>query len=171
MRLRWGFLALFGVFLPGLSLAQGQPPGQAATRIQSDQLHHDDQRQVTIFSGNVSLTRDGLVLRGDRLELTQRPDGSSLATLIGRPAQFTQQRMGSSDRIQGASGRLEYDSKSEIVVLLGSAQLRRIQGERTLDEVIGDQVTYNMPTETYAVKTNPGQGRAQMTLMPRGAKP
>ncbi len=146
-------------------------PMKPATRIQSDQLQHDDQRQVTVFSGNVSLSRDGLVLKGDRLELTQRADGSSLAVLDGRPAQFIQQRLGSADRIQGSSTRLEYDSKTEVVVLMGSAQLRRSQKERLLDEVVGDRVAYSTPTETYEVQTAKGQGRAQMTLMPREARP
>jgi lipopolysaccharide export system protein LptA len=166
-----GFLASIALLIQAPCLAQGQPSSSAATRIQSDQLQHDDQRQVTVFSGNVSLTRDGLVLNGDRLELTQRSDGSSVAILNGRPARFTQQRVGSSDRIQGSSGRLEYDSKTEIVVLIGAAQLRRSRGDRMLDEVVGDQVTYNTPTETYEVKASQGQGRAQMTLMPREAKP
>jgi len=166
-----GLLCLLVIAISTSSMAQVPPKERPATRVQSDQLQHDDQRQVTVFSGNVSLTRDGLVLRGDRLELTQKPDGSSFAVLQGRPARFSQQKAGSPTQIIGAASQLEYDSKTEVVVLVEGASLRRTESERLLDEVIGDRVVYNGISETYSVQTREGQGRAQMTLMPRASQP
>jgi lipopolysaccharide export system protein LptA len=151
--------------------AEQRPGAKSATRIQSEQLQHDDQRQVTVFSGNVSLVRDGLTLHGYRLELSQRADGSSTAILLGRPARFTQLPRAGSGEVVGRSNRMEFDSRTEVIVLQDNAQLRRTEGERLLDEVVGDRITYNSAAQTYAVQTEPGQGRAQMTLLPRVSKP
>ena len=47
-----------------------EPP---ATKIDADELRHDEQKLVTEFRGNVSLNRGALSLQGDALELEQLP--------------------------------------------------------------------------------------------------
>ena len=155
------------LLIGGACPAQSEAGLKGATRVLSEQLQHDDQKKVTVFSGNVSLSRDSLILRGDRLELSQRADGSSTAVLFGRPARFSQQPDSAAGLVTGRSDRMEFDSKTEVLILLGNAQLRRTQGERLLDEVVGDRITYRSAVQTYEVDTQPGKGRAQMTILPR----
>ncbi|MEY3096332.1 MAG: lipopolysaccharide transport periplasmic protein LptA [Pseudomonadota bacterium] len=144
---------------------------EAPTKIDADRLDHDDQKLVTVFSGNVSLTKGSLVLRGDRLELRQQPDGTSQGVLTGRPARFRQKREGVDEWMVGESLRIDYDSKTEIAILSEQAMMRRLAGESVMDQVSGDRVVYNNVTEVYGVEVKPGQARARMTLMPRPSQP
>jgi len=67
---RWG-LALF--LLVSLLASTGSVHAEKADRekpttIDADRLSHDDQKQITTFTGNVVLTKGTLILRGDRME-------------------------------------------------------------------------------------------------------
>ena len=64
------------------------------TTIDSDRLSHDDQKQITTFSGNVVLTKGTLQMRGDRMELWQDANGNYFGVMTGRPARFRQKRDG-----------------------------------------------------------------------------
>jgi lipopolysaccharide export system protein LptA len=157
---------------PLLSSAQAaKADREAPTKIDADRLDHDEQRLVTVFTGNVMLTKGSLVLRGDRLELRQQPDGTSQSVLTGRPAKFRQRREGVDEWIVGESLRIDYDSRTEIAILSEQAIVRRLAGESTMDQVAGDRVVYNNVTEVYGVEVDPGQSRARMTLMPRPSQP
>lgn len=137
------------------------------TVIDSDKLNHDDQRQVTVFTGNVVLTRGSLMLRSDRMELWQDTQGNYYGTLTGRPAHFRQKRDGFNEFMEGESLRIDYDGKEEIVVLTGNAIMRRLEGDALKDQVSGDKLTYNNITERYQAESGDGQGRARMFVMPR----
>jgi lipopolysaccharide export system protein LptA len=139
----------------------------APTKIDADRLDHDEQRLVTVFTGNVVLTKGSLVLRGDRLELRQQPDGTSQGVVTGKPARFRQKREGVDEWMVGESLRIDYDSKTEIAILSEQAVIRRLAGEAAMDQVAGDRVVYNNITEIYGVVVKPGHSRARMTLMPR----
>ena len=137
-----------------------------ATRVDADRLQHDDRSGVTIFEGNVSLSRGSLLMKGDRLELRQMPDGSSLGGLWGKPARIRQQRINSQEWIEGEAHRIDYDSASQVSVLEGQASMKRLQGENLLDQVAGDRIIYNGLSEAYKVDSEGGRGRSRMTLMP-----
>jgi len=56
-----------GVFVIGMVLATPQAWAEKADRdkptmIDSDRLNHDEQKQITIFTGNVVLTKGTLVM-------------------------------------------------------------------------------------------------------------
>jgi len=144
---------------------------EAPTKIDADRLDHDEQRLVTVFTGNVVLTKGSLVLRGDRLELRQQPDGTSQGVVTGKPARFRQKREGVDEWMVGESLQIDYDSKTEIAILSEQAVMRRLAGESAMDQVAGDRVVYNNVTEVYGVEVKPGQTRARMTLMPRPSQP
>jgi lipopolysaccharide export system protein LptA len=143
----------------------------APTKIDADRLDHDERRLVTVFTGNVVLTKGSLVLRGDRLELRQQPDGTSQGVVTGQPARFRQKREGVDEWMVGQSLQIDYDSKTEIAILSEQAVMRRLAGESAMDEVAGDRVVYNNVTEVYGVEVKPGQTRARMTLIPRSNQP
>ncbi|NBT34129.1 MAG: lipopolysaccharide transport periplasmic protein LptA [Betaproteobacteria bacterium] len=139
----------------------------APTKVDSDRLDHDDQRLVTVFTGRVTLTKGTLKITGDRMELQQLPNGESLAVVTGKPAKFHQKREGVNEWMFGESTRIDYDSRTEIAIFTGQADMRRLAGEKLMDHVSGDHLTYNNVDETYKVTVVPGQSRARMTLMPR----
>jgi lipopolysaccharide export system protein LptA len=136
------------------------------TVIDSNTLSHDEQRQVTIFTGNVVLTKGTLMLRGDRMELWQDEAGHYFGFVNGKPARFRQKREGVNEFIEGESLTLDYDGKTETVILVGEAIMRRLQGDLLKDQVSGDRLTYNNVTEKYLVESGKEQARSRMFLMP-----
>lgn len=140
------------------------------TLIDSDRLDHDEQRQITVFTGNVVLTKGTLVMRGNRMEMWQDPAGNYFGTLTGDPARFRQKRDGLNEFMEGESRRLDYDGKEELVTLTGNAIMRRLEGDVLKDQVSGDRLTYNNLSDKYQVESGDGQGRSRMFLMPRTDK-
>ena len=65
---------------------------QQPTTIDANQMTYNEKSNVNVFTGNVLLTRGSLVIRGDKLTLTERSDGTQFATVEGKPARFKQQR-------------------------------------------------------------------------------
>lgn len=166
LRMYCGLLAA-ALIMP-LQAAWSNPADrQAPTKIDADQLAHDEPRLTTIFSGNVVLTKGSLMLRGERLELRQQPNGTILSLITGSPARFRQQRGQTNEWIEGEGLKIEYDGTAESVLITGQATMRRLQNDELLDQVSGDRLRYNNLIETYQVETDPGMPRARMTLMPK----
>ena len=138
------------------------------TTIDSDKLNHDDQKQITIFTGNVVLTKGTLIMRGDRMEMWQDAVGNYFGIMTGRPARFRQKRDLPNEFMEGEALRLDYDGKEEIVILTNNAIMRRLEGDVLKDQVSGDRLTYNNITERYVVESGQGQPRSRMFLMPKG---
>lgn len=137
------------------------------TTIDSDRLDHDDKRQVTIFTGNVVLTKGTLLMRGDRMEMWQDAKGYYFGVMTGKPATFRQKREGVNEYMEGESRQLDYDGKQEIVILNQNAIMRRLEGDLLKDRVAGDRLVYNNVTERYVVESEDGKGRSRMFLMPK----
>jgi lipopolysaccharide export system protein LptA len=137
------------------------------TTVDSDRLDHDDQRQRTIFTGNVVLTKGTLLLRGDRMEMWQDAEGNYFGIVTGRPATFRQKRDNLNEFMEGEGRRIDYDGKEEIVVLTTDAIMRRLEADVLKDQVSGDRLTYNNLTEKYLVESGQGQARSRMFMMPK----
>ena len=153
------FASLFQTFV-----AATEPP---ATKIDADELRHDEQKLVTEFRGNVSLSRGALRLQGDLLELEQLPNSGMKGLVSGQPARFQQKPADSKESVEGQGKTILYNSQTEIVVIDGDAVLRRLLNGRVIDTVAGDRLVYDQVTQTYRVESSPGQPRTRMTLMPR----
>jgi len=136
-------------------------------------------RQVIVFSGNVIITKGTIVIKADRVELRESPDGYRTAVAIGgasRPATFRQKREGVDEYIDGQAERLEYDDKADTVRFVNNAVVRRLRGASVGDEITGSLITYDNTTEVFRVSGTgsstptaadaPG-GRVRAVLTPR----
>ncbi len=150
------------------SVVAEEPP---ATKIDADELRHDEQKLVTEFRGNVSLSRGALSLQGDALELEQLPNSGMRGRVTGQPARFQQKPANNNESVEGQGKTIVYNSQTGIVVIDGDAVLRRLLSGRVIDTVAGDRLVYDQVTQTYRVESTPGQPRTRMTLMPRPASP
>ena len=55
--------------------------------IEADALKHDDQKQLTTFSGKVLMTKGSLVLKAARMEVKQDSKGHQIAKLSAEPGE------------------------------------------------------------------------------------
>lgn len=126
-------------------------------------------KQVVIFNGNVVVAQGTMVIRAERAEVRQTPDGTRSATVTGtpgRPASFRQKREGLNEYIEGAADRIEYDARSDVLRFVGNAAVRRLRGGSTADEITGQLITYDNRAETFNVDGGGNGGRVRAVLTP-----
>ena len=133
--------------------------------IEADRMFYDDLRQVNIFEGHVVLTQGTLVIRSDKLTVTQDPEGFQTGIAdkgAGGLAYFRQKRDGVEEYIEGWGERIKYDAKTDKADLITRARILR-----SGDEARGNIINYDGRTEFYTVD---GQGKqVNVTIMPKSA--
>jgi len=140
--------------------------------LEADTVTLDDVKKISVYQGNVILSQGTMMLRADRLQVSQNADGLDKVSASGRPVAFRQKLDGREEFIEGFADRVEYDSVSSQLELIGQAQLRRGS-----DELRGAQISYNANTEFYKVigqpgaQTPSGRVRAVIRPKPRNAQP
>lgn len=134
----------------------------------------DDVKKVHVFEGNVVLTQGTLVIRTERLVVTQDAEGFQKGVATGGAeglASFRQKREGKNEFVDGKAERIEYDSRGEKAEFFTRAYVRS-----GVDEVQGHYISYDGKTEQYLVTAVPGaaqnsaQGRVRATILPKSAK-
>lgn len=138
-------------------------------------------KQVVVFTGNVIITKGTIVIKADRVEVREGPDGYRVAVAVGspaRPATFRQKRDGVDEFIDGQADRLEYDERADTVRFVNNAIVRRLRGATIGDEITGQQISYDNTTEVFSVtggtpSTTAGSpgGRVRAVLTPREGTP
>lgn len=149
--------------------------------IESDALRYDDVKQVSIFTGNVVMTKGTMVIRGTQVEVRQDPDGYQFGLATGSPGKqafFRQKREALDEFIEGEGDSIEYDGHADTVKFIKKAQLRRYRGATLSDEINGALIVYENLTDIFTVDgsaANAGKslgggapgGRVRAMLMPK----
>ena len=121
--------------------------------LEADRITVDDIQKVQVFEGNVQLVQGTLVIRTDRLVVTQDAEGFQKGVAYGGSgglARFRQKREGRDEFIDGEAERIEYESKAEKAEFFVRAMVRS-----GLDEVRGQFISYDGKTERYLVTSGP----------------
>lgn len=135
----------------------------------------DLQRQVLVYSGNVVISQGSMVLRAERVEMREMPDGYRAATALGtpaRPASWRQRRDGVDETVEGTAERIEFDGRADTLRFLGNGAVRRLRGGTVADEITGATIIWDNTAEVFKVEggaktaTNP-TGRVRAVLSPR----
>jgi lipopolysaccharide export system protein LptA len=136
-------------------------------------------RQVSVCTGNVVIAQGTLVIRADRVELRETPEGYRTATAIGssaKPAMYRQKRDGGDEQLEGSAERVEYDARADTLRFIGAAQVRRVRGTVPSEDIQGALIVWDNAAELFSVQggaatpSNPG-GRVRAVLSPRAAEP
>jgi lipopolysaccharide export system protein LptA len=143
----------------------------------ADSLKYDDLKQTSVFSGNVIVTKGTILMRGGRIDVRQDPQGYQFATITSNgnaQAYFKQKRENGVDEwIEGVADTIEYDGKADTVRFVKKANLKRLRGATTNDEIVGGLVVYDNTTDVYTVDGGAGQGgsggRVSAVLSPKSA--
>ena len=165
---------LFAIFLP-IHLLLWAPDSFAERsdrnkpiHLEADEVIMDDARQTSTFIGNVRLSQGTLLISGDKIVVTEDKDGFKHATAYGNTAEFRQKREGLDGYVEGYGKRIEYDARTGTLNFQENARLKR-----DMDEVSGDNITYNVKSEIFHVNSNdanPGMDspqRVRAVLQPK----
>jgi lipopolysaccharide export system protein LptA len=175
------FLLVASGALLGLPALAEKADRNKPMNIEADTLRYDDVNQVSVFAGNVALTKGSIVIRASRVDVRQDPDGYQFGVITGTPqkrAFFRQKREGQDEYIEGESELIEYDGRADTVKFSRKALLRRLRGATLADEITGAVIVYENLTETFSVDGNATKGsstaqggrvRAMLTPKPETA--
>ncbi len=137
----------------------------------ADSARVDDNQGLNILSGNVEITKGSIVLRSARVEVLQQNDGTQSAVATGGQngrAYFRQRREGLDEVMEGEAERIVYDGKNDVVRFTGRAVMRRLDGARIADEVVGPVIIYDNKTEVFQVVGNGASGAGGAASNPAG---
>lgn len=137
--------------------------------IEADALRYDDVKQVSVFTGQVVLTKGTILIRGGKLEVRQDPQGYQYGVVTAGPGQrafFRQKREGVDETIEGEGDTIDYNGRLDTVKFIGQAQLRRYQGAKLNDEFNAGIIVYNSLTDVFTLDGAPALGAQGSTGQP-----
>jgi lipopolysaccharide export system protein LptA len=114
--------------------------------LEADSVTLDDLRKTGVYQGNVILIQGTLMMRADKVDVSQDDNGLKMVIATGSPVSFRQKRDGVDEYVEAYAPRVEFDNLKGQLELSGGARLRK--GE---DEIRGNVITYNTQTEFYKV--------------------
>ena len=118
-------------------------------QVEANRVSIDDAKKIQILEGDVILTKGSMILKADRVIITEDRYGFQKGTAFGPKgglATFRQKRDGKDEYIDGQAERIEYDTNREVAELFHRAWVK--SGD---DEVKGDYIWYDALSEKYLV--------------------
>ncbi len=145
--------------------------------VEADALRHDEQKQTSVFTGRVIVTKGSIIIRGARIEVRQDAQGNQYGLVSAEPGKlafYRQKREGVEEFIEGEAETIEYDGRADTVKFIKQAQMRRYRGATLNDELTGQVILFNNTTEVFNVdgglaqgSTGAPAGRVRAMLMPK----
>lgn len=144
-------------------------------QIEANRISIDDAKKIQILEGDVVVVKGTMVLRADRVVITEDPYGFQKGTAFGGKdglARMRQKREGMDEYTDGEAERIEYNTNTEIAEFFHRAWVRSGQ-----DQVRGDYIWYDAISEKYLVtaglardpKAPPARVRAVIQPRSKGA--
>jgi lipopolysaccharide export system protein LptA len=158
---------LAAVFTAQMAIAE-KADRDKPMNVEADTLKHDDQQQLTLFTGKVLMTKGTLVLKAARMEVKQDKLGNQVATLWANPGErifFRQKREGLDEYTEGEAETVIYNSQADTLTLTQRAELRLLRGALVADRIQGQQILVNNTTEIFTV-----DGKANVTGSPNDSQ-
>ena len=110
--------------------------------IEADTVTSNDAKKVSVYTGNVIVTKGTLIIKGDKIVMREDEMGFQHGTSYGNPTTFKQKRDGKDEYMEGSAMRIEYDGRMDKVQLFTKAWVKRGQ-----DIVHGDYIMYDANAE------------------------
>ena len=168
--------ALAAVFTAQMAVAE-KADRDKPMNVEADSLKHNEQQQITTFTGKVVMTKGTLVLKAGKMEVKQDSQGNQLAQLWADPGErifFRQKREGVDEYTEGEAETVVYNSQADTITLTQRAELRLLRGTLVADRIQGQQILVNNNTEVFSVDgktstagSNSGGQRVKATITPR----
>jgi len=157
-------IALFAIAFFGTPAAFAEKADRdKPMHLEASRVSIDDAKKIQILEGDVVITKGTMVLKADRVIVTEDAWGFQHGTAFGGPgglARFRQKREGRDDYMEGEAERIEYNGNSEVAELFRRAWVK--SGE---DEIRGDYIWYDSIGEKFLVTA--GENRNPNAPPPR----
>lgn len=160
--LRWlGALLLCGC---GLAQALESDAGQPIY-MEADGVEIDERSGASIYRGNVLLTQGTIRITAEKVRVVQTGDNrQGRVEASGNPVTFRQQTDEAGKVVKGRARRIEYDTDSEVLVMIGEAML-----EQNRDTFASDRIVYDRARSVVkAGSSASGKQRVRMTIQAPG---
>lgn len=179
------FAALAATAL-GLALVPAPARAEHADRdkeanVTADHATLDDLHQVNILTGHVLLTKGTMRLTGERMEQRQDERGYQYYVAIAAPgelATFHERRdpvtPGVESTVDGVGERIEYDDKTDRVILIRRALVKKFDNGEQREVVSGERIVYDGRKDSYEVEGRGSDGtgsRTTLIIPPRSSLP
>lgn len=132
-------------------------------QLEANRVSIDDAKKIQILEGDVVVTKGTMILKADRIVITEDQYGFQKGTAFGNKSQlarFRQKKEGKDEYVDGEAERIEYDTNSEVAELFHRAWIKSAE-----DQVKGDYIRYDAVSEKYLVTA--GQSRDPKAPPPR----
>ncbi len=160
-------LCTLALALCSVHAAAEQADSTKPTQIEANKMQADDVRRLTIFEGNVVVTRGTLKIDADRIVVHQDAEGYQHSTATGNPVRFRQRLdpkppATEGGWMEGEAKRIEMDDRSGKIELFDAARVNRAG-----DEVAGNYILVDQRADFFSVTPGKGDGRVRATLQPK----
>lgn len=138
------------------------------TQIEANRMSADDVKRMTIFEGNVILTKGTIAVRAERIVVRQDAEGFQLTTATGAPVRFKQKqdpKEGEKEGrwMDGEALRVEIDERKQTLELFDNARVNRGG-----DEVAGAYIFVDQRSDFFQVTASKGgKDRVTAVLQPK----
>lgn len=150
-------IALSPFSLLALSSDRDQP-----IHIEADNLQIDDNRNISIYQGNVAMQQGSLDIKADRIILHFDNDKNlQWIEISGAPATFNQLNA-KQEPIAGSALKMNYYEDKSVMELLGNARFKSNQ-----DTIESETITINTETEAMQAGDPQGKSRVRMLIQPK----
>ena len=163
-RIHWFAAAtLLLLLLPAASALALSTDKEQPIIVEADSMEIDDRKGLTIYQGNVVLDQGSIHMTADKVTIVQKTGKADQIVAVGNPVKFRQRPDGKDEDIKGSSKRLEYETDSELIYLIGYAVLITEGGSSTRS----DRITYDRlkAVMTAGAKAK-GSGRVRTIIEP-----
>ena len=144
-------------------------------QLEANRMSIDDAKKIQILEGDVVVIKGTMVLRADRVVITEDQYGFQKGIAFGGKdglARIRQKREGVDEYTDGEAERIEYNTNTEVAELFHRAWVK--SGE---DQVKGDYIWYDAISEKYLVtagKSSDPKGqpaRVRAIIQPKSKTP
>ncbi len=160
-----GLLLLFGGEVLALSTDKDQP-----IQVEADGMEIDEGKGVTIYSGDVEMVQGSIRIKADKIYIFQSEGNTDRLEAEGKPVYFRQRPDGKKEDVKGNALRIEYNTNSELLYMVGDAVLYPGDGHKlTSQRITYDRVKAVMKAGAAVSKGKSVKksGRVKTVLAPR----
>jgi lipopolysaccharide export system protein LptA len=144
----------------GLSLVTGFALAEKADQdkpliLNADSVSINEVEQKYKLQGDILLIKGSIVITADKGDILIDPEGYQFIEVKGDAkslATFRQRREGlANEFMQGLGRDVSYNSKQEVLILLGDANMKRLLNMQMRDHLRGGRIEYRDDTQEYRV--------------------